>query len=379
VRESIAFLIHTPLVYDHYRNIISKLKVPYVLVTNTGETIDGCPSITFDDARKEKFMMSVSVHYISGNSMKSTKVRNLVSGKLEKFNIKILSRSTRQKYLPLQIADFNVRLSYGLHLSSWDLGKWNNLYNLFLCHGPIDGKAFRDRFEKTVIEVGYPRYSNARSISLTEIKEELNLGNSVKPIIVWLPTYGDMNSLDTFPELVNQFQKYGHLIIRPHPLSWRLDASKKENYLKKFPNTIFDFKEDRDMTPLYMLADYVVADYGGPVMSAVYLERPIILINNPTSDRHENVENSVALEIRKYLPSFGVKEILNGEIKFANLVKEITDTKVREMKLRYFGEISLRNDKSDERASDALEWAFNKLKIESNRFSRNFQFGENNA
>jgi hypothetical protein len=353
VRTEIAFLVHTPLIIDHFRLILSQLNLPYVIVSDE-PTLHEFPTITFNQAKQNRFILAVSVHFISGNSIKENAFRNFMFKVLNKIRGDKYSDCIQSRYLPLLIADKNIRLSYGLHLSDWDTGDWNRLYDYFLAHGPVDSEFFTAKFKKKAHQIGYPRYAKRNAASEESILAELNLSVGEK-IILWMPTYGEYNSFDNVPGIVEIAEKYGRVIVRPHPLTIKNLPELVEKYQKKYPNVIIDQQETRDLSSLYRLADLLIVDYGGPVMSGVYLEKKMILINTESSGSDSNVLGSVALDARKELASFPSAQFSNLREIFEFAASGRDMPNVLKLKSRYFGNEPLDQDTSIDRACDAIQ------------------------
>ena len=352
VRTEIAFLVHTPLIIDHFRLILSKLNLPYVIVSDE-PTLPDFPTITFNQAKQSRFTLAVSVHFISGNSIKENALRNFMFKVLNKIRGDKYSDGIQSRYLPLLIADKNIRLSYGLHLSDWDTGDWNKLYDYFLVHGPVDSEFFTAKFKKNSYQIGYPRYAKRNAASEESILAEMNISVGER-IVLWMPTYGEYNSFDNVPEIVEIAEKYGRVIVRPHPLTIKNRPELVEKYQKKYPNVIIDQLETRDLSSLYRLADLLIVDYGGPVMSGVYLEKKMILINTESSGLDSNVLGSVALDVRKELASFPSPQFSNlREIfEYASSGRDMPN--VLKLKSRYFGKEPIDQDTSIDRACNAI-------------------------
>lgn len=352
VRTEIAFLVHTPLIIDHFRLILSKLNLPYVIVSDESIPHE-FPAITFKQAKKDRFALAVSVHFISGNSMRENTLRNFVFKLLNKVRGDRYIDYIQSRYLPLLIADKNIRLSYGLHLSNWDTGDWNELYDYFLVHGPVDSELFTSKFKKSSYEIGYPRYAKRNTTSEQSILAELNISFEER-VVLWMPTYGDYNSFDNIPGIVEIAEEYGRVIVRPHPLTIKNSPQLVQEYKKRYPNVVIDQQETRDLNSLYRLADLLIVDYGGPVMSGVYLEKKMILINTESSASDSNVLGSVALEVRKELASFPSPQFSNMRDIFEFVTNGKDVTNVLKLKSRYFGDEPTGKDTSIDRACDAI-------------------------
>jgi hypothetical protein len=218
-------------------------------------------------------------------------------------------------YLPLQIGNKQIRYMYGADISDgWSLSSWNNIYDIFLCHGVNDEREIKKRFKGKALVMGYPRYDRlfAEDIDLGDIKCEFGISESKKTVL-WMPTLGgDYSSIPLFAEPLSTLSKKYNIIVRPHPLSF---VQEKDfiNLLEKF-NFNIDRNALRDMNELFGVADVVLADNGGTPFSAIFLGRNVIFLDVPDdlgaeSDSTRYFANSSVLELKKHLPVINHQDI----------------------------------------------------------------------
>ena len=96
------------------------------------------------------------------------------------------------------------------------------------------------------------------------------------------------------------------------------------------------------MGDMYKISDLIIGDFGGAVFSAIYLNKPVILLNMPKKSKFvEGLKESQSLdlELRKNLISLNLnnsKEIIAQKINYArkSYIKSKVILKIRN---RYFG------------------------------------------
>jgi CDP-glycerol glycerophosphotransferase (TagB/SpsB family) len=218
-------------------------------------------------------------------------------------------------YLPLQVGYKQIRYMYGADISDgWSLQIWNNIYDIFLCHGVNDEREIKRRFKGKTFIMGYPRYDRffSGNIELSSIRSEFGLSESKKTVL-WMPTLGgDYSSIPLFAEPLSTISKKYNIIVRPHPFSF---VQEKDfiSLLEKF-NFNIDRNAVRDMNELFGVADVILADNGGTPFSAIFLGRNVIFLHVPDDLDTKSVGPSIfsgssVMELKKHLPVVNNQEI----------------------------------------------------------------------
>jgi CDP-glycerol glycerophosphotransferase (TagB/SpsB family) len=204
---------------------------------------------------------------------------------------------------------------YGADVNEgWSLQSWNNIYDVFLCHGVNDEREIKKRFKGKTFIMGYPRYDRFFSgeMDLSGIRREFGLGESKKTVL-WMPTLGgDYSSIPLFAEALSTISKKYDIIVRPHPFSFRQEKS-FISLLEKFNFTI-DRNAVRDMNELFGVADVVLADNGGTPFSAIFLGKNVIFLAVPNDLGPEaagsfHIVGSSVMELKKNLPVVNNQEM----------------------------------------------------------------------
>lgn len=183
-----------------------------------------------------------------------------------------------------QIAEHNVRFMYAAGKIGWNLSSWNELYDAILCFGPYHAEVFSERFDATIIQMGYPRfdrYFNEKP-DLPALRSQYGCDPN-KPTIVWLPTWKALSSVGHFDEEIGALATKYNVIVKVHPLMPYTEPHRVQT-LAHQPLTRL-ITDHSDNLPLYQLADFMLFDYGGPPMAALYTDKNFLLLDVPDASQ----------------------------------------------------------------------------------------------
>lgn len=341
-------MVHEPTMFAHYSSVWAEMdpsSFDIVLAGvftdsetgehGTGEFLDkvsrlGYTAVLLADivARNIKYEYVVSNHILGGHSpypdsyyrwakrkisnavKKSINLLSRISGRNNRYQV---SEWGHVQYLPLQAGVNQIRFMYGADISDgWSLEAWNEIYDLFLCHGPNDEMHLKNRFEGKTALMGYPRYDGyfSADLNVDDVIAEFEIDPS-KSTILWLPTYDAYNenvcSIPYFAEEISQLKNQFNIIVRPHPISFRLDVEGIE-LLKSLAFNI-DSDPTRDMNKLFRVAETVLCDHGGSAFGALYLGKKLVFLKTPTADTATVLNGSSNLELIKYYPELEIGQV----------------------------------------------------------------------
>jgi hypothetical protein len=346
--KKVAFMVHEPTMFAHYSSVWAEMdRNSFVIVLlgvfsdsengehGTGEFLSkvdrlGYTTVYLADivARNIKYEYVVSNHILSGRSphpgspyqlalhniknlvKRSINVSNRMFGRDKRFDI---SNLDPVQYPPLQAGIKQIRFMYGADISdAWSLDAWNEIYDLFLCHGPNDETHLKKRFKGKTAIMGYPRYDLyfSEALDLDEVVEEFGIDPNKKTIL-WMPTWdilGDgVCSIVPFARAISGLTDDFNVIVRPHPISIRKDP----DAIKLLVSLKYriDVDSTRDMNKLFKVADFVLCDHGGSAFGALYLGKNLVLLKTPKYDESLMAKNSSNLELMKYFPTITVSEV----------------------------------------------------------------------
>lgn len=344
-KKKFAFLVHDPIMLVHYVDVwkamgpsaFSIVLTEYFACDANGNERLGLSEF-FDRVCTEgyevrkiaeiincgiKFEYVVTNHVISG-STEDVKPETADDCHKKRLNRDLLLKHKdptwefevdTHTYLPLQVGNKQIRYMYGADISDgWSLQGWNNIYDIFLCHGVNDEREIKKRFKGKTFIMGYPRYDRffSGAIDLSSVKNEFGLSESKKTVL-WMPTLGgDYSSIPLFAEPLSTISKKYNIIVRPHPLSF---VQEKDfiGLLEKF-NFNIDRNALRDMNELFGVADVILADNGGTPFSAIFLGKNVIFLDVPDDLGAESAATSYfagssVMELKKHLPVVNHQDI----------------------------------------------------------------------
>lgn len=262
----LAFALHASTMIGHYESIIENLpEKPDFLLTQPDDLLEagiietaagrlGCRAIGLDrlpsDFEPYDAVISNHMHVTHGG--------------------------------PDQLLPFgkrHIRVMYALGKLAWNFSPWNVHYDAALCYGPYQQRIFAELFPQVkTAAVGYARLDAARGASDDRREVILGLGGDPdRQLLLWLPTVGELCSLDVYGDQLAGLNERYNVVVKPHPLT-----------LTQAPATIerlkflgFKVIEDRllNNARLIKLADFVVTDYGGSLFAAIHLDTNIVLLN----------------------------------------------------------------------------------------------------
>jgi hypothetical protein len=187
------------------------------------------------------------------------------------------------KSLNLSLGEKQVRFMYALGKGKHNFSNWNNDYDLILCFGPYQAQRLRECCSAAIFQMGYPRYDRyfTANINKSKIMQQLGLDTN-KQTIVWLPTWKELSTIDDFADVISSLSTQYNVVVKTHPLSAIKDAARLEK-LKQFTFSKV-ITEIYDNLELYAIADWIVSDYGGTAFGALYLDKPLLLLNMPNAE-----------------------------------------------------------------------------------------------
>lgn len=179
-----------------------------------------------------------------------------------------------------RLAVHNVRFMYAAGKSGWNLSDWNSLYDVILCFGPFHAVAFANQTRATIVQMGYPRFD--RYFEPIEDRQALLARYGCDPdrrTVVWLPTWKDLSSVGWFDEEISALTSDYNVVVKLHPLM----ATKEPERVTALRAHRFDLliTDASDNLPLYRIADFMLFDYGGPPMAAIYTDKNLLLLDVP--------------------------------------------------------------------------------------------------
>ena len=337
--NKIAFLVHEPIMYAHYSSVWSAMDRNAFVIVFLNAFADSAQKTTagvqecvekirahgyeytyLDNVLRGriKYKYVVSNHCMGGSSAQPTRyfrLKNLcksalnrVSGWLGRGKRYVVDHWDPIQYIPLQVGIKQIRFMYGADIGEgWSLQPWNEIYDLFLCHGPNDEAALRKRFRGKTAVMGYPRYDAYfdQHLDTDSVVREFEI-NPSKKTILWITTTGEgASSIPSFARLISGLTGRHNVIVRPHPIAFR--AEPRDIELLCSLNFKIDSNPLRDMNKLYKAADLVLCDYGGSAFSVIYLGKKLRLLDVPGSKKSPWLRSASNFELHEFVPVVSVE------------------------------------------------------------------------
>ena len=330
--NKIAFYINEEYMFDHYENIMKHLSPNsfdlilhdkfnnknYDYLIERLKSYDWNVKFLQDILYKYKYKVFVSHVYLGGSTTAPgnifLRLVIILHKILHKLSLKLYINKNEQ-YLQKIIGELNIRFMYGADNgvnSFYSYGNnYNELYDIFLCHGPRDAEITKSLFDKPIHIMGYPRYDKFfekvdDKVYKNKLCEKYLIDNSKKTIL-WITTVNKhFSTIETYSERMKNLLVSYNVIVRPHPLEIDPQYSRfNQNVLDIVSNENFFLSDDRyqEMTELYLISNFVFCDYGGSIFSALYMDKRIILLNHKEVEKDLVVSSSTSNEAREYFPS----------------------------------------------------------------------------
>lgn len=173
-------------------------------------------------------------------------------------------------------------------------------FDLILTYGERSNAAC-SRFADTEI-IGNPKYDDWFTGNVADV--ELSGLDKNKKTILYVPTWGEIGSCDTYYEAINSLADRYNVILKCHDsLYWR-----EPEKLKKFSNQkIIVLNGDSDIQSLFKKADVVMGDNSGAMIESLLTDKPTIFLEV------ENAGNSDATSSNSIERVCGSKFLLVDE------------------------------------------------------------------
>lgn len=195
--------------------------------------------------------------------------------------------NTRHYYIEKGIiSGKKIRIMYGHSKDSYNFGPWSRYYDLALTYGPYSHKLMSN-FTKSVV-VGNARFDDwfSGSLDAERIAALCRRLDPQRRTLLYLPTHGNLSSLDFMAKQFADLTKRYNLIVRPHPNTWYYDPEKIGRLQKatrgmQWIHWVDDFE---DLLTLLAVSDAVVSDNSGAIFDAVLADKPVVLIDTLPED-----------------------------------------------------------------------------------------------
>ena len=208
----------------------------------------------------------------------------------------------------------------------------NNIYyDLILCHSNYDAD-FLSVYSKTAV---------IDTLKYIDFKKNKKAVTNRKTLL-YLPTYGDVSSIDNMIEELKKLKKNYYIIVKMHHGTTSFDSEKNRvEKLKKIADECYD--HTTELSILLSKADAVLSDNSGAIFEAIYTKTPIALFASDINNR--NLENFDTTQYKLYK---------KGYILWTNKVDEISSVLKMCMTNEYIKKISKLSDELFYKSKDPV-------------------------
>lgn len=188
------------------------------------------------------------------------------------------------------------------------------LYDAILCSGIYDSN-YLSIFSKTYI-TGNMKYINFK-------KKKCNKG---KPILLYLPTYGECSSIDIIGNHLEKLRKKYYIIAKIHHGTCFLKSeAHRINTIKNNVDEFYDLH--KNLSELLAIADVVLSDNSGSIFEALYTEVPVAVFSNDINQNKWGNFNTTQYELFKE----GILPYTNKLDELGKILKEAQSTKIKKL------------------------------------------------
>jgi CDP-glycerol glycerophosphotransferase (TagB/SpsB family) len=126
------------------------------------------------------------------------------------------------------------------------------------------------------IITGNPRYDKWHSDAFHRncLEKYEHLLNKKKKTLLYLPTWGDLSSYNTYISKINKLSKKYNILIKLHHNTAIFNNKK----IAKNNNIVY-LSYRHDLIELLSICDIVLSDYSGAIYDAIYCKKPVVLLN----------------------------------------------------------------------------------------------------
>jgi hypothetical protein len=180
-----------------------------------------------------------------------------------------------------------INLTYGAGKELTQVRVHRKCHDLILAYGNRDSKLFSMYTEAKV--VGNPKFddwfnNNLDKNFLEEIESDLR---KEKKTVLYLPTHGDLCSIDFLEEELKKLTSKYNVIAKIHYFTIREEPGLMER-LKK--SGIVIYGDNADLLPLLKVSDVVISDNSSAIFDAILADRPLV-VTDFISDKYLDIDH----------------------------------------------------------------------------------------
>lgn len=291
VIPKLAFLMHIPEMYYHYAPVLHRL-----------------PPDSFDIILPDEPDPAL-VQLLNAFNYPLALISELLSARTL-YKYLVTDHLFLQDYHLLQnLGVHQIRLVSELGFDRLQLGNDNRFYDLILNFGRYQTQKLGFCRQTRFYSVGWPRldrWFEGMDLDLPALLQQFNC-DRYRPILLWMPTWGELSSIEAYANTLATLTDRYNLIVKPHDYTLLEEPERMQLlHQQRFQQVV---TEPMDDLLLYAVADYVLADYGNTPFGALYTEQRLILLDLPDAFNHPLTGfGSSDVMLRNYFPSLDPKD-----------------------------------------------------------------------
>lgn len=183
-------------------------------------------------------------------------------------------------------------LQYGQAKEPHNFGAWRALADLCLCYGPYAQQ--RISYFCPAVSVGNPRFDKWDDPGFVQKARERYAGlDPNRKTVLYVPTWGDLSTQEQFFDAVTELGHEYNVLIKLHHNTDLLEPHRTGALATR---RVHHFGANDDVLKLLAVSDIVLSDYSGAIFDALYCKKPVILLQQHSTDRFGKKLDAHSLE-----------------------------------------------------------------------------------
>ncbi len=273
------FLLQLPMDYYFHKEIYNKLPAAEFILYYEG------PKHSAVASDVSHFLNSRKVHWrFFDETSKRPYYREQF---FERYQGIIAHRNFKILWSPILSKKAKIRILYGPGKDLWDFHPWNRVFNLILTYGRYSDNYLKLWAETKII--GNPKFDPwfLKKIPENDINQIKNVLNSEKQTILYLPTYGELSSIEMILVSLKSLASKYNIIVKVHDITKYYEVERFASLISFDGFQIYDGCQD--ILPLLESGDVVISDNSGAIFDAILADKPLLTINNLTDEYFESL------------------------------------------------------------------------------------------
>jgi tetratricopeptide (TPR) repeat protein len=169
-----------------------------------------------------------------------------------------------------------IGMQYSMAKDRYVNGPWRAMFDMTMTYGRYSAE--RIAHYCPTAPVGNPRFERWFADPTRRDLGPLTISlDRSRPAFLYLPTWGEFSSVDLFMNSVMELSSAHNVLIKVHHKTDTHEARRKEAVASR---AIYSFGAMDDLLPLLDVADVVLSDYSGAIFDAIYVRKPIVLLQS---------------------------------------------------------------------------------------------------